>query len=320
MLMERSERNAARAEWLEARRAGIGSSDAPAIVMAGQPDWKGKSLIQLYAEKRGLRPIGDRERDYFEWGHRLEPVVAAKYEEETNRTTFDPGDFHIERHHAAEWMIATPDRIITDYADPPPPLTLPLASGEIKRPGVLELKTASAWNRKDWTDEPPLAYQVQVQHQLAVTGHLWGSIAVLIGGQTFLWTDIARNDEFIARLMTQEHAFYQRVLRGDAPDPDGSADASDALDSIYPKEERDAIALSGDALQWDKERLEAMKVIETQAAIKLECENRLKNAIGVHAVGVLPNGARYTWKTGARKGYVVKPGMSRRFLRSEAKA
>src|SRR5262249_19616279 len=152
-----------------------------------------------------------------------------KYEEETNRCTYDPGDYHIVRHQDASWMLATPDRIVTDYEDPRPPLPQPMQAvnevAHLKIPGVLELKTASAWNQKDWKDEPPLVYQVQLQHQLAVTGHLWGSIAVLIGGSTFLWSDLPRNEEFIARLMKAEHEFWQRIERSCAPEPDGSDDA-----------------------------------------------------------------------------------------------
>lgn len=314
MLMERSERNAARAEWLEARRAGIGSSDAPVILGLS----KHKSLLHLYAEKRGLRTIGEQERDWLEWGHRLEPVVAAKYEEETGRDTYDPGDFHIERHHAEAWMIATPDRIIVDYPLPPPSVLPSHVQQASHIPGVLELKTASAWNKKEWKDEPPLAYQVQLQHQLAVTGHLWGSIAVLIGGQTFLWMDVPRNEDFIARLMKQEHAFFECVQRGEAPEPDGSIDAANALAAIYPVEELDAIELPMQAVKWDKERAQSIEVIKVHEDIKRECENRIKAAIGNHAVGLIPHaGARYAWRTVARKGYVVEAGSSRQLRRAE---
>jgi hypothetical protein len=67
---------------LEFRRTGIGSSDAP--VIAGERG----SLVALWAEKAGLvkrEPVDAATQRLFDRGHRLEPVVAAWYTDETGR-------------------------------------------------------------------------------------------------------------------------------------------------------------------------------------------------------------------------------------------
>lgn len=289
-----------RDRWLEARRAGIGASDAAVIL--GVSKWK--SPLQLFAEKAGLADVAETEKDYLTWGHRLEPVIASAYEDETGRTTYDPGDYEIQRHPHVPWMIATVDRLVTRWPDDSPHRPPVEVAGA---PGVLELKTTNAFRREEWKDEPPLAYQVQLQHQMAVTGHLWGSIAVLIGGQSFLWTDIPRNQDFIDRLMAAEEKFWQRVLKRDAPEPDASRSATQILQALYPRDTEPAIELPIEAVDWDRDRTHAIEVIKNYEEIKNECENRLKAAIGAHAAGVLASGARYSWKTSERKGYMVAP-------------
>jgi predicted phage-related endonuclease len=64
------------------RKTGIGSSDAP--IIAGEVG----SVVALWAEKSGL--VSPPEPDaplaeLFEWGHRLEPVVAKWYADTTGR-------------------------------------------------------------------------------------------------------------------------------------------------------------------------------------------------------------------------------------------
>ncbi|MFA5089329.1 MAG: YqaJ viral recombinase family protein, partial [Candidatus Omnitrophota bacterium] len=58
---------------------------------------------------------------------------------------------------------------------------------------ILEAKTCSAYKAQDWVDdEIPEEYILQLQHYLAVTGNEVAYIAVLIGGQKFLWKRVER--------------------------------------------------------------------------------------------------------------------------------
>lgn len=298
-------KTAARDAWLQERRRGIGASDAAVIL--GVSKWK--SPLQLYAEKTGLADLPEEEKDYLDWGHRLEPVIASAYEDETGRKTYDPGDYEIQHSADSPHMIATVDRFVTEWADST--IAPPFAA-----PGVLELKTTSAFRREQWKDEPPLAYQIQLQHQLAVTGHLWGSIAVLIGGQTFLWNDIPRNETFIEQLRVAVDRFWQRVIKRDPPEPDSSVSATKILHALYPREEHDAIELPIEAVEWDRDRQLAIEIVKTQEEIRREAENRIKAALKTHAVGILPSGSRYTWRESSRAGYTVGATTSRTLRRT----
>lgn len=67
-----------RQSWLEARRTGIGASDAPAI--AGLSPWK--TALAVYADKvngAADHPLTPAQA----WGLRLEPAIAAAYSEQT---------------------------------------------------------------------------------------------------------------------------------------------------------------------------------------------------------------------------------------------
>lgn len=302
MQMTSHERDRQRHEWLAERRTGIGASDAAIIVC---PEFTRKSQLELYADKLGLADPSDEENEAMEWGHLLEPVIAGKYERETGRSTYDPGDFHIDRNPDASWMLATVDRVVNAV---PAEQTIRISTAPpiFGVPGLLELKTASQFKKAEWKDEPPLPFQVQVQHQMAVTGHLWGSIAVLIGGNSFLWTDIPRNDEFISRLMLAEYEFWQRVLRKDPPPPDASASAKNALFALYPAAELDHVDLGPDAYELDTRRLIAKRERDAADHDIDECENKLKALIGVHGAGKLPNGVSYKWTNRKRDAHTVR--------------
>src|SRR3972149_1892443 len=148
-----------RDSWLKARRTGLGSSDAAAIL--GIDRYRGP--LDVYAEKLGVESAAQTEA--MEWGLRLQPVLGQKYAEPTGRQVTDQS-LPLGRTLAYPSLVASLDFLVVDPE-----------RGE----GVLETKTTSAFNREEWEDEPPIFSQVQVQHQLAVTGAQWGSLAVLIG-------------------------------------------------------------------------------------------------------------------------------------------
>lgn len=285
-----------RAEWLEARRHGIGASDAAVIL--GLTKWK--SPMGLYAEKVGLVPISQEENDLLEWGQRLEPVIAGKYADETGRVVQDPGAFTIQKSNVADFQLSTLDRVVTGFT---------IVADVVKDgPGVLELKNVIEFKREDWQDEPPLLYQVQVQHQMAVTGYRWGSIAAIIGGRSFVWTDIPRNDRFIALLLQREEEFWRRVIDQNPPPPDGSEATAEVIKAMYPREQDGQIIAAPAELIEYADQLEAAK-LEIKAAKEREslAENRIKAFIGEHLGCVLPNGVSFTLKSQSRAGYVVQP-------------
>lgn len=271
-----------RQAWLDYRAKGIGASDASVIL--GLSPWK--SPLQLYAEKIGLMEPSKAETDYLLWGLKLEPVLAKAYEEETGRITIGTTGYVAYTHERYPWMFCTPDRFVVDKE---------------KGKGVLELKTAASFKRGEWSEGAPLMYQVQVQHQLAVTGLEWGAIAVLIGGNQFLHYDLQRDQDFIDGLIEQEELFWNRTCSGEAPDPDASKSAAEALGAIFNDPRAARIALPASLIDWDAQLERGRKMIEEGEALENEAANFIKQALGNNIEGVLPNGVLYTWKTQQRQ-------------------
>ena len=289
------------AEWREVRRQGIGASDAPAIL--GLSPWK--SPIQLYADKLGLADDGAEETEAMRWGRRLEGVIIEAYMEETKREGGSADPLVVHRSDEFPFMQATIDgwvRVPT------------------RQPGVLEIKTTGFFRAEDWAEGPPLMYQVQVQHALAVVGARWGSIAVLVGGQRLLWADIERHDGFIARLIEQERAFWERLQAKEPPTVDDSKATTAVLKALYPVETAGLVVnLPGEAVEWDA-AIQAAKVeIKVAETKKRLHENLLRAAIGEAEAGALSNGTLWKWTSREVAGYEVQARVDRVLARKEVK-
>src|SRR5690606_30783967 len=110
------------------------------------------------------------------------------------------------QHQQYEWMIANIDREVVGVRE------------------GLECKTTSAFNAGEWkNDEIPAPYIVQCQHYMAVTGYSAWWIAVLIGGNKFVYKRIERDDELIEQLIELEKDFWENhVMKNVPPEMDGS--------------------------------------------------------------------------------------------------
>lgn len=284
-------------EWLEARRNGIGASEAPAVL--GISPWK--SPMGLYCEKLGLAEPDAVESERMLWGHLLEPILVQRYQHVTGRAVSRPAPFTILRSRAHPFMCFSPDGFVFDPA---------------RGPGPLQIKTAAGFRADEWEGEPPLAYLVQVQHEIAVSGARWGALAVLLGGQRFLHFEIERNDAFLEAMVAREAEFWRRLTEQDPPAIDGSDASRELLRRLYPREHPGLVVnLPSDAIEWDRERLDAIDEGKRADARKLEAENKLKAALGEAECGVLTNGVSFTWKSSERKGYTVEPAVVRTLRR-----
>lgn len=262
-----------RDEWLTARRRGIGGSDA--AVIAGLDPFK--SPIRLWMEKRGEiepEPAGEAAQ----WGLLLEPIIAEEFTRRTGKRVRRRNA--ILQHPEHPWMIANIDREV------------------VGEPALLEIKTTSAWNRAAVSeDRLPDRYIIQGQHYLAVTGRQRCYYAVLVGGQKLVITHVDRDDELIAQLIELEAEFWRHVQDGTPPPMDGSDDARELLDRLYPDADPESVVvLPPDAEGLIRAYHEA-KVAEAEAvARKREAENRLKALMGDKAIGRIAGQDVVTWK------------------------
>lgn len=297
--------NNSRETWLECRRQGIGASDAPIILGLS----KYKSPFQLFHEKLGLEPENAADREAAEWGLALEPALSERFARETGRIVETPAPFTVYQHSDLPWMLATIDRW----------QQIPREGKNTPDVAPLELKTSNWSLDKDWKEEAPIAYQVQVQHQMAVTGTDRASIAALIGGQKFVWLDIARDEDFITQLMALEMEFWQRLLANNAPPVDDSEQTGRTIRKLFSKPEETVIALPTDAIEWDDRLQVVKKELGTLEAEEQGLKNKLTYALGNATVGQLPNGVIYTYRPTNKAEYVVKAQTVRQLRRKAAK-
>ena len=295
-----------RAAWLEARKAGVGSSEAAAI-LGVHPFLTALDVFNL---KTGRAEETDHEEmsEAMEAGTRLEGAVAEWFADRSGLLVVDPGPFQLVKSKRGPF-VATPDRYIVDPANP--------AKGR----GILEVKTTHAMKAKEWRDEPPLWSQVQLQHQFGVVEDVtWGIVCVLIGGQALRYSSaIDRNPKFVAALQEQEPVFWAHVAKDDPPPYDPLRDA-EALQRLYPADDGSLVRLPSSLRAVDDE-IESLKGERARIAREIEIrENRIRAALREAAAGVLPGGIVWSWKTQERAEHVVKASSFRTLRRRQPKA
>ncbi|HHB1882718.1 YqaJ viral recombinase family protein [Bacillus cereus group sp. MYBK245-2] len=262
-------------QWLEARKAGIGGSDAAAI--AGLNKWS--SPIAVYYDKTS-ETVKDQlpsEAAYF--GNVLEEIVAEEFSKRTNLQVRTCNA--ILQHPEYPWMLANVDRLVV---------------GE--KVG-LECKTASEYLKKEWEgEEIPASYLLQCQHYMAVTGYKAWWIAVLIGGNKFIYKKIERDEEIIQYLIDIEKDFWlNHVEKGIPPMFDGSEASSTLLKEMYPDSVEDSeIELGNEVELLIEARDQVDKEIKALEEQKAEYENKIKAKLGSNEIGKTEN-YKVSWKT-----------------------
>lgn len=284
-----------RADWLKARRSGVGASEVAAIL--GIDPRRGP--LSVYAAKVADAQADDSESedDPRYWGRAFEEPVAQWYAQKTGRTVTNPGAFAIQRHRSASMLFATPDRDVLDQQ---------LGAGQ------LECKAVSVYGPLDqWRTEAPLVYQVQLQVQLAVTDRDWGSIAAVLGGTKPAYFDFERNDKFVAAMLRAVEAFWERVERRDPPPPDGTPETHEALKRLYPEDSGRVIVFPKERLSLIKEWEEAGEALAAAKERDKNVEAQIKAVMQAATWAALPDGRRVQWKTEPRKEHVVKASRPR---------
>ncbi|UQY83022.1 YqaJ viral recombinase family protein [Ralstonia pseudosolanacearum] len=218
-----------RADWLEVRRTGIGGSDAAAAV--GLNPYKSQTELWLEKTNRDAdlpKPDPNDSAEPIYWGTLLEPIVAAAYTQQTGRRVRKVNA--VLRHPTVPFMLANLDREVVGAPDVQ----------------ILECKTAGEFGARHWKDGVPEYVQLQVQHQLAVTGKQAADVAVLLCGQKLAVHRLQRDDILIGQLIALETQFWRYVETDTPPPGDGSESADRALRCLYPYDNGGTVDFSDD--------------------------------------------------------------------------
>ncbi len=214
------------------------------------------------------------------WGTQLEAIVRAEFTKRTGIEVSKPSVILQSEEHP--FMLANVDGI----CEVPDIDTC-----------IFEAKTASAYKAGEWEDTIPDEYMCQVQHYMAVTGYKGAYIAVLIGGNTFKWKFVERDEELISMLVELESAFWSYVEDGTPPPLDGSDASAKFLSERFPSSTpKSHITLPDTAAALLVQYDEACEQLEIVTEQKQKAENLLKEMLGENEVGT--SGSHIiTWKS-----------------------
>lgn len=246
-------KNATREEWLKVRKLGLGGSDMAAVL--GLSPWR--SPIDVWLDKTS-DAVEEKESEPMYWGNVLEEVVAQEfakrsgYKVRNNNFTLQSEEY--------PYLLANIDREIVG-----------LDAG-------LECKTANAFKANEWDgDNVPDAYYIQCQHYMAVTGKASWWIAALIGGNTFVYKEIKRNDEVIQAIIDTGTEFWELVKNKTMPAPDDTKQCENALKKLYQKSNGQSVELPANYGNMIIDYLEIKNQLSELETKKRGIENVMKD-------------------------------------------
>lgn len=196
------------AAWHALRAQDLTSTDVAALF--GMSPYK--TAFELWHEKRSGEVARVKDNDRMRWGRRLESVVAEGIAEENGwqiRPFKEYGrladyrlgssfDYRVRQIHTGE---DSPDDSIL----------------EIKTVDALAFK--NGWTIEDEFIEAPAHIELQVQHQMLVSGLRRAYIGVLIGGNDVRILEREADPQVHAGILAKAREFWQSIADGRAPDP-----------------------------------------------------------------------------------------------------
>lgn len=280
-------------EWLEARRGGIGGSDASSVL--GFNPYK--SSISVYLEKiRNNNLSRDLERKdgislinknqfkeevsyKMELGNKLEEFVAREFTLKTGKKVRNING--ILKNDNYPFALANIDRAV------------------VGEKAFLECKVTNSFSKKLWKKEVPMHYQIQMTHYMAITGATHCYVAALIGNEDLVIHKIYRDEELISKVMNLEKRFWDECVLGESlPNPDGSDDYSNMLQGIYKDSKKEELILfeKDDLMSRYDEVCELSKDIYKE---KKTIEQYIQSQMKDYEVAYLGD-RKITWKTQIR--------------------
>ncbi|MCL2751080.1 MAG: YqaJ viral recombinase family protein [Coriobacteriia bacterium] len=265
-----------RDQWLNARRSGLGGSDAAAIVGLD----KYSTPYTVWADKTGKLPE-QPENERMRLGKHLEPYLATRFTELTGK--------RVRRRNAVLTSLKYPWALANiDYE-------------VVGEKAGLEIKTTNILNLRQYKGgEYPDNFYAQCCHYMAVTGYQkWYLIVLVLGSadKPYIY-EIERDEDEIKALMDAEEAFWNNHVLADVPPPvDGSEPTSAALPKVYPGGDATELIINQDHVLASLVDVKAqIKALEDQ---KTKLEQIVKADMGNHE---LARSGPYniTWRSGVR--------------------
>ena len=203
-------------QWLRERLLDVTSTEVSALFDLSPY----RTAFELYHEKRDGQLIKFKENPRMKWGKRFEAPIAYGVAE-------DEG-WQIERFDV--YMRDTDARLGSSFDFK--------IKSQVDGEGILEIKNVDAlaykraWLDDGTTIEAPEHIELQIQHQMEVSGHKWCALVAMVGGNTPKIV-YRQHDPVIGKKIRAKVAeFWQSVADGVAPSADYTKDA-DLIAQLY---------------------------------------------------------------------------------------
>lgn len=267
-----------RNEWLDYRRAGIGSSEIATIVGLNPYE----TPYQLWRRKIGLDEPKS-ETFAMKAGHYLEDAVSQFWSDATGR--------QIIKASAGDWIVRNDDKPFVQVS---PDRTYWLDDNRSNdNKGILECKTTQ---RAIDADDLPKTWFCQVQYQLGGAEIQQGSIAWLTAGREFGYQDLTLVPDFYAWLVEEAERFWvDNVMGGKEPD---CANVQDVLIKFNKHTNGKVVEVGEDVMEAYNNLKSVREEIANLEKQKEELEAKLKMGFGDAEAISYGGNTLATWKAG----------------------
>lgn len=232
-------------EWLELRVKDITSSEVAALF--GLSSYVTK--FELFHRKRDAKVVVQESSEWKKWGQRLQDSIAAGVAEDEGwkirKMTEYMRDTELRMGSSFDFSIEGLTKITGSENDDGgiAPVIIDKTAEIMEREGMikglLEIKNVFGMIFKDqWLEdeegnlEAPPHIELQVQHQLAVSGRSFAYIAALVGGNQIKLIKREPNEKIISAIKEKIAEFWYAVKTNTPPRVDFSQDA-DFINSLY---------------------------------------------------------------------------------------
>ena len=200
--------------WLALRLKNINSSEVAALFDMSPYMTK----FELWHRIKNAAAVDFDENVRVKWGNRLETAIAQGVAEDNSWVVQPMKNY-----------ICVPDLRIGSSFD------FEIIGGE---PTILEIKNVDAlvlrdqWDINDDAPEAPSHIELQVQHQLLVSGYKFAYIAALVGGNRVVLIKREADDLIHNAIKDRAAEFWQSIDKNVPPTPDFAKD-SEFIASLY---------------------------------------------------------------------------------------
>ena len=280
-------------EWLSLRQENINSTEVSALFGCSPY----QTLYELWHIKKGNLKDSFVDNERVKWGTRLQDSIAMGIAEDN------------------AWSIRRMDEYIYDKelrAGSSFDFSVQGNTALLEIKNVDSLAFKEGWLETDSGVESPLHIELQVQHQMMISGYETCYIGALVGGNRAVIIERKKDPLVIAEIKKKIKQFWISIYMNDEPKPDFEKD-KDAIRELY------KVAKKGKAVEGTMQVKELAEMYSNLTE-QLAALNKKRDAIKMQMLTMMGDaekiiGEGYQVSAGViqRAGYEVKPVVYRDF-------